>query len=78
MSGVAGGPEHVELGRRIAATRESFGMSKTQLAEAIGVHRTYVRSIEMGTRNMTVGVLLAIAKTLRVDPAYLVKGLNDL
>lgn len=78
MSDAVVGPEHVELGRRIAATRQSFGMSKTQLAEAIGVHRTYVRSIELGTRNLTVGILLGIAKALRVDPSYLVKGLNDL
>ena len=54
------------LGRIIQARRSKLGYSQESFADSIGVHRTYVGSVERGERNTTLGSLLLIADGLRM------------
>jgi transcriptional regulator with XRE-family HTH domain len=47
-----------------------------QLAERIGLHFTFVSSVERGERNLSLASLLRLAEGLETDPATLVKGLR--
>ncbi|HIE5095653.1 MAG: XRE family transcriptional regulator [Stenotrophomonas sp.] len=51
--------------------RKERGMSQEQLAEAAGVHRTYVGMIERGEKNVTIYNIERIAKALDVSPGSL-------
>jgi len=53
--------------------RTERGMSQEQLAEAAGVHRTYVGMLERGEKNVTIYNIERIAKALVVDPSILLK-----
>lgn len=71
-----------ELGDRVRAVRLSRtdesgrAMSQERLAEAAGLHRTYVGHVERGEVNLALWNLLRIAAALEVDPAELVYGLR--
>lgn len=66
----------VEVGVRIRSARVDAGLSQEELAEACGLHRTYVGSVERGERNIGVLNLLAVATALDVDAADLVRSLR--
>jgi len=66
----------VEVGVRIRSARVDAGLSQEELAEACGLHRTYVGSVERGERNIGVLNLLAVATALDVDAADLVRNLR--
>jgi transcriptional regulator with XRE-family HTH domain len=46
------------------------------LADRIGLHFTFVSSIERGERNLSLGSLLQLADGLQINPATLVDGLH--
>ena len=61
------------LGQNLREERLQRGLSQEALAELSGLHRTYVSGVERGLRNVTVGVLEAIATALEVDPVELLR-----
>ena len=65
-----------QFGTRVRAARADAGLSQEVLAEACGLHRTYVGSVERGERNVGLLNLLSLAAALHVDPAQLVEGLH--
>jgi transcriptional regulator with XRE-family HTH domain len=65
------GPELAALGRRMAALRKDAGLTQEALAEAAGLHWTYIGQVERGERNPTYKSLLKLAKGLGVDPTDL-------
>lgn len=69
-------PEAVEFGKRVRARREKLGWSQMDLAEEVGLHFTYVSSIERGERNLSLHNIVRLAQALEVDPGVLVKGLK--
>lgn len=68
-------PTHL-FGRRVRARRLEIGLSQEVLAEAAGLHRTYVGSVERGERNIALVNIVRLAGALGVDPAELVAGLE--
>ena len=69
-------PEAVEFGRRLRARREKLGWSQMALADEVGLHFTYVSSVERGERNISLQNIVRLAAALGADPAVLVKGLK--
>lgn len=64
-----------DLGRRVKAHRQALGISQEKLAEHLGVHRTYVGSVERGERNLALQTVERLAEGLDLDPkALLVDG----
>ncbi|WP_423175112.1 helix-turn-helix domain-containing protein [Stenotrophomonas maltophilia] len=51
--------------------RKERGLSQEELAEAAGVHRTYVGMIERGEKNVTIYNIERIALALGVRPGSL-------
>ncbi len=66
----------LQFGERVRARRRALGLSQEGLAETVGVHRTYVGSIERGERNVSLINILRLGAALDVDPAELVGGLK--
>lgn len=65
----------VEFGARVRARRRGRGWSLERLAEASGLHWTYVGSVERGERNVSLVNIVRLATALEVDPGELVGGL---
>ena len=59
------------IGSTIRDLRDARGMTQAQLAEACGLHRTFIGSVERGERNVAILNLRRIAKSLRVPLAEL-------
>lgn len=66
----------VEFGGRVRAKRMALDVSQMELAEAAGIHWTYLSSVERGERNIGLENILRIAVALDVDPGDLVRGLR--
>lgn len=64
-------PELVALGARLVKLRRAAELTQEGLADAAGLHWTYIGQIERGERNPTYKNLLKLAKGLGVDPAEL-------
>lgn len=60
------------LGRIIQARRTRLGFSQESFADAVGVHRTYIGSVERGERNVTLKNLLLIADGLGMPLSTLI------
>jgi len=58
-----------------------MGVSQEEMADRVGVHRTYYSSVERGAYNITVTVLFRLAVGLECEPGDLLPPrahLNDL
>jgi transcriptional regulator with XRE-family HTH domain len=70
-------PELVAFGARLKVLRNDLGLSQEALADAAGVHWTYVGQIERGERNLTYKSILKLARGLDVGAGTLVDGPAD-
>jgi transcriptional regulator with XRE-family HTH domain len=61
------------FGERVRELRIKKGLSQEQLAEISGLHRTYISSLELGKRNVSLINIFALAKALGVTPDKLLK-----
>jgi transcriptional regulator with XRE-family HTH domain len=62
--------------RRAKLDEKGRWMTQEKLGEKAGLHRTYVSSLEQGTRNPSFRVLLQVAKGLEVDVGELTQGFS--
>ncbi len=53
-------------GRAVVALRAEAGLTRGELAERTGLHRTYIGRIERGERNLTWTALGSLARGLGV------------
>ena len=68
----------MDFGREIRRRRETLGMTLEQLAESSKLTPNYIGTIENGKRDPSLSTVLALAKGLRVPPAELFGGIQDL
>ncbi|HUZ54040.1 MAG TPA: helix-turn-helix transcriptional regulator [Streptosporangiaceae bacterium] len=64
------------FGERVRTRRHELGESQEQLADASGLHWTFVGQVERGRRNVSLHNILKLAAGLQVDPGDLVRGLQ--
>jgi transcriptional regulator with XRE-family HTH domain len=64
----------VMLGRIVYRQRMQLGISQEDLADQVGLDRTYISGIERGIRNPTFLVLLRLAQVLRVRPSLFMEA----
>ena len=63
-----------ELADNVKSCRNRLGLSQEDLADAAGLHRTYISGIERGIRNPSISIVAKLAKALGVEPADLLGG----
>lgn len=56
-----------KVGNRIKELRGKLGISQEELGFRSGVHRTYIASLEVGKRNISIATLEKIVKALEVS-----------
>lgn len=61
------------IAANVRKRRLQKGWSQEEFADLCGYHRTYIGSIERSERNITVSTLEALAKTLSIEPAELLR-----
>lgn len=64
------------IGRLIAARRKRLGLSQEALAEATGLHTTYISLIERGLRCPSTRVLLSLARGLDIKASSLMSSIE--
>ena len=64
------------FGRRLRQLREAGEMSQEQLAQVVGLDRSYVGSVERGERNISLENIHKLASGLNVKPSQLLEADN--
>lgn len=67
-------PLLVDFGDRLRDLRFEAEMTQEELAEAAGLHWTYIGQIERGERNLTYLNVLRLARGLSMTPSDLLDG----
>ena len=66
------------IAENIKQYREIQKLSQETFADLVGVHRTYIGSMERCERNLTLGTLTTIANYMKITvPDLLTKGENN-
>lgn len=63
-----------KFGKRIRSLRLEKGLSQEELADKVGLHRTYIGAIERGEQNVSIDNIAKLAKTLGKSIEELFKG----
>ncbi|HKO38011.1 MAG TPA: helix-turn-helix transcriptional regulator [Solirubrobacterales bacterium] len=61
------------IGQNLRAYRLARGLSQEAFAEILGVHRTYMGSVERGERNLTLRSVERLAARLEEEPLALLQ-----
>jgi transcriptional regulator with XRE-family HTH domain len=64
------------FGHRVRELRAARGWSQEEMAEASGLHWTYIGQVERGERNLTLLSIQKIAKGFKIEMMELFKGLG--
>jgi transcriptional regulator with XRE-family HTH domain len=66
-------PTPKQIGRRLTQLRTARGLSQYTLAEKAGISRNYLRGLEAGTSDPTIGMVTRLAKALKVSLTELIR-----
>lgn len=64
-----------KIGNRIRELRNQMGLSQEKFAQKIGMYRTYIASVELGKRNISIVNIEKIANGLNVSLSDLFKDI---
>jgi transcriptional regulator with XRE-family HTH domain len=62
------------FGHNMRAHREAQGLSQEDFAHVLGIHRTFMGSVERGERNLTLRTVEKLAGRADQDPLSLLGG----
>lgn len=62
------------VGRRVKELRNKLGISQEELADLVGLDRTYITSVECGRRNISIVNIEKLAKALNVTLSEFFEG----
>jgi len=63
--------------RNLRRAREGRKLSQEALADAAGLHRTYVGSVERGERNISIDNIERLANAVGLSPAELLEAIEQ-
>jgi transcriptional regulator with XRE-family HTH domain len=63
----------IAFGRVIRVHREAMRFSQEGLADACGLHRTYISQLERGQKSPTLRVVFQLANALETNPVLLIQ-----
>jgi len=66
--------DYREVGDRIRAEREKFGITREKFAETLSLSPFFVGQIERGERKMSISTLINVSECLRISIDYLIFG----
>ena len=65
----------IKFGNKVRERRAELGLSQEELASRAGVHRTYIGMIERAEKNITLGNIEKIGKSLKLNLDDLMQNL---
>lgn len=60
-------PARQVFAQNLRIARKRLGLSQEELADIVGLHRTYVGSVERGERNVSIDNMEALAQGVKTD-----------
>jgi len=66
-----------KFGANVRTRRQKLGLTQEDLAEASGLHRTYIGSVERGERNISLENIICVAQALGCTAAELLDGVDE-
>jgi len=73
----AAGVTKKRFGAAVRRFREGKSLSQEELADLVGIHRTYIGGIERGERNPTLTMIERIADALGLEGWALMRNRKD-
>jgi len=64
-----------KFGDRVRVLRKKIGLSQEQFGFKVGLHRTYVGSIERGEQNVSLDNIIKLAKAFKIKLTDLFKSI---
>ena len=61
------------FGAAVRSKRQKLGLSQEDFADKVGIHRTYVSSIELGKVGISIGIAQKLAATLGLSLSKLIQ-----
>jgi transcriptional regulator with XRE-family HTH domain len=63
------------LGQRLRSLRKKKGWTQIELADYLGLRRTYVSDLELGKRNVSLLTMEIVARGFKLSVSQLLRGL---
>lgn len=68
--------DYIGIGRRIRRARKAERMTQEALSKAVGISISFLGHIERGTRKMSLETFSNLCKYLRLNPYYVLNGVQ--
>lgn len=65
---------NIEIGERLRAARENLSLSRSEMAESMGLSDEQYKRIESGVSSITVDKLFLLDEKYHMDISYLISG----
>ncbi len=66
-----------EFGKRLANIRKSANLTQNEVAKKLNTVQSTYSAYELGTRKITIELIIALSKIFNVSPDYLITGKED-
>ncbi len=66
----------LNFGKRVRELRQEQKLSQEELADKIGIHRTYIGSIERGEKSVSIITIEKVAKVFNLSISKLMEGID--